>query len=303
MESRVWEYFSFFGKSNDQDKTSSSIQKKQGKKILVIDANPKHNWYKIFEGSKGPDNLPVIVEQAAWGDIQATAYSTGKINLDIRASGNPIPDSPQTRFRIFSPDIVLIRNGPLEIEADHVNLLFAFQYAQIPAVNSVNSVYQCRHRPWVFAELIKIRNRVGQDKFPLIDQYLYTSHREILATPTYPIVLKVSHAHAGYGKIKVETYKDLDDVRSVVALHKDYITAESFVKNSEYDLRIQKIGDNITVFKRVSISGNWKTNTGTSILEEIKVSERHKMWVDECTHIFGGLDIFAVGESRQQQRR
>ena len=34
-------------------------------------------------------------------------------------------------------------------------------------------------------------------------------------------------------------------------------------------------------FRRKSLSGNWKTNIGQSLLEEVPVSGHHKQWIDE----------------------
>jgi hypothetical protein len=32
--------------------------------------------------------------------------------------------------------------------------------------------------------------------------------------------------------------------------------------------------------RRKSLSGNWKTNIGQSILEEIQITDKHKTWID-----------------------
>ena len=42
------------------------------------------------------------------------------------------------------------------------------------------------------------------------------------------------------------------------------------------------------------MTGNWKTNVGQSILEEVAVQERHKNWIDAVSSIFGGLAICSL---------
>ena len=99
-----------------------------------------------------------------------------------------------------------------------------------------------------------------------------------------------------------------EDFSSVMAITSTYCTAESYIPG-EYDLRIQKvgvsgsrrrtpssivtrqltpglwcwqIGNHYRAFKRQSVSGTWKTNTGTSVVEDIEMTPQYKLWADEC---------------------
>jgi hypothetical protein len=89
----------------------------------------------------------------------------------------------------------------------------------------------------------------GPKQFPLIAQSYYAKYSNMLITPDLPFVVKVGGAHAGYGKIKITSAPLFDDVKSIVALHGDYSTAEPFV-DWDFDYRIQKIGCHVRAYVR-----------------------------------------------------
>jgi len=196
---------------------------------------------------------------------------------------------------MYKPDFLLLRNEVYSLppNGDFRNLLYGLQFAQVPSVNSLEAVHGLMERPWAFAALIKIMKRLGPDNFPLITQYYYPNHREMQFTPDFPVAVKVAHGQAGYGKMKVPDCKAFSDLASVMAMNTQYCTAEPFV-DGEYDIRIQKIGSHYRCWKRISISGEWKTNTGTSMVTPLPLTDQYKMWADEASKLFGGLDILSV---------
>jgi len=106
-------------------------------------------------------------------------------------------------------------------------------------------------------------------------------------------VFKVGHAHAGVGKLKVENASSFQDVTSLLGMYNTYCTVEPYI-DAKFDLHVQKIGTNYKALMRKSLSGNWKTNIGQSILEEIPVTEKHKIWIDAVSEMFGGLGICSL---------
>jgi len=261
--------------------------------LLVIQAD-KYDWGEIFQGVE-INGRTIKVVQRGWGDllISSQNYGGNKLIVDCRAFTKPFVKNESSKRRLtIKPDFVLIRNEVRTPHGDFRNKLIGLMYANVPSINSLSSIYMFCDRPVVMAELNRL-NAIHGDDFPIIKQEYYDCDRSMMYSYTFPCVAKVGYAHAGLGKMRIQNHHDFEDFRSVMALSKDYVTAEPFLKGT-YDLRIQKCGSTIRVFKRISMNGSWKTNTGTAHLEEIALTEDYKRWAELASTMFGGLDICTV---------
>lgn len=263
--------------------------------LLVIQVD-NYDWPEIFRGATLSDGRELRVYQAGWDKIQVTydSYSSSCLQVIITELAKCATHQTQTRGTLnIQPDFVLIRNEVRMPHFDGRGRLDGFLFADVPSVNSLQSILLQCERPAMQGQLRRL-NRLMGDEFPVPPQHFCSSSRSLMYGYTFPAIVKVGSAHAGAGKMKVEDHHQMADFRSILTMMPDeHCMVEPFIVG-EMDLRIQKIGQNYRAFSRVGISGAWKTNTGSSVMEEVEISERWKKWVDAASEMFGGLEILAV---------
>jgi hypothetical protein len=179
-----------------------------------------------------------------------------KVRCYLKRSDDP-KNASQKEDRVVEPDFVLIRNFPRTLHnVDYRNMVIGLVFSGIPSVNSCSSVLQAMDRPIVYAELLRIRERLGADKFPLINMKyhpnLMTSTQKDLFDVKFPGVVKVGSTHAGFGKMLVQNQSEYRDAESILAMTNEYYTTEELIPNIVEEIRIQKIGDHYRAYLRRS---------------------------------------------------
>jgi len=269
-------------------------------RLLVIQAD-RYCWPALFEGATLADGRAVEVLQCGWDGLKVLAEPQSREPLvcHVRAvDGDPADPSrrPVARAKLvtFKPDFVLVRNEVFTPSGDFRNQLYGLLYGGARGVNALQSLALFAERALVGAELQRLARELGVDAFPVVPQCFFAGHEEMMYTQAFPAVLKVGAAHAGLGKARVPDHHAMADMRSLLAVSGGrYATAEPFIE-AAHEFRIQKIGARVRAFKRVGVSGEWKSNTGTALIEEVAPSDAQRSWAAHASRVFGGGELEIV---------
>jgi hypothetical protein len=281
--------FNFFNSPEKGKKKGSGEDCPPPATLLIIVPKVRDDIVSVFSDERLADGRRLQVVHCTWADISVSVdCASGALRTLVDIARGPSRG-------VHRPDMCLIRAEVRGVTADldFRDTLYALMCGNIPAVNSLHSVYCFLERPVVMAELYRIQTLHGPTLFPVVRQSLFSDHRQMVYGDRFPAVVKLGHAHSGYGKMKVEDHHVMEDVRSLLSLHRSYLSVEPFI-NGGYDIRIQKIGNKFRIFKRVSLTGSWKITSGDSAMEEIEMTDTYRFWITEVSKMFNGLDICTV---------
>jgi ribosomal protein S6--L-glutamate ligase len=182
------------------------------------------------------------------------------------------------------PDGILWRVGAIKPSPKHRAALELIKMAGVPCVNSAEVLLRGFDR----LSMLGVMKECG---LPTIPFNVATDANQLknIELP-FEFVVKVGNYHGGFGKVLVQDYKRLQDIKDLLFITEDYVTVEPYIKY-ERDLRYLAIGDGVWAMSRRG--KYWKANVETTdySLEELDdelVAQTKKL------QAFLGADIVAI---------
>ncbi|EYB89576.1 hypothetical protein Y032_0230g2967 [Ancylostoma ceylanicum] len=202
--------------------------------------------------------------------------------------------SSSFRCRTFCPQAAFV--GPSATHSPQSKtILRSMIAAGIPFVNSHTSMIAFMDKNNLKKQLRKLV-LADNSRIPIIPTIHYPHFHRFHQPTTFPVVISVNEGYQGIGKIKVNSNEELCDVEGMLQIMgkgDTEVEVEPFIE-LKYDLHVQKIGNDIKTFLRRGISKNWKSNVGSSVLEQIPTNERHRQYLHAiCEHV-GRMSICSI---------
>ncbi|KAM9510781.1 synapsin-1-like [Guaruba guarouba] len=187
------------------------------------------------------------------------------------------------------PDFVLVREPPDGGSAGAPRrLLVGLHLGGVPSTDPLPALYAFAHPPYLFAQLVRLQRELGPEAFPLVPQRFCNRPRGLLTAPTFPMMVTLSPAPAGVGKVRVGSPEALGAVAGAMGEARAGALVHGVLGGTQH-LRVQRIGDE---YRALRWSGD-PTGEGAQ-MELVALSPRHRGWVDACARLFGGVDICGV---------
>uniref|UniRef100_A0A8R1I1Y2 ATP-grasp domain-containing protein n=1 Tax=Caenorhabditis japonica TaxID=281687 RepID=A0A8R1I1Y2_CAEJA len=270
-------------RSLNHDRSRGEPVMKDAKVLLVIDSHHV-DWSKYF---RNQTEFPIRVEQ---GDINEIDVMCTEKTCTVELN------QPGKDVRMFTPSAVFMGAGATRC-AQMKTITRAFIAAHVPFLNSHTSSVAFLDKNNLKKQLKKITLSDGASipMLPIVHYpHFHKFHQN--QSGTYPLVVSVNEGFQGIGKIKVNNHEELCDVEGMLQIMSKgdtEVEVQPYV-DAKYDLHVQKVGHEYKTFIRRGICKHWKSNVGSSVLEQIQTNERHKKYLKAITDHVGPMQICSI---------
>jgi ribosomal protein S6--L-glutamate ligase len=150
-------------------------------------------------------------------------------------------------------DSLLWRIGATRPQPYYRDVLELVRYANVPCVNAPHVLLHDLHR-------LTMLNDLRQCDLPVIPFAGIVG--DVLMgqiPPQLPAVIKIGSHHAGYGKMRLTSLEQWQDMMDVVVASNTYFTIEPYIDYVQ-DIRMMAVGERIWAMARKG--SRWKANAG-----------------------------------------
>jgi ribosomal protein S6--L-glutamate ligase len=190
-------------------------------------------------------------------------------------------------------DSLFWRIGAVRPFPHHREALELVRYAQVPCVNSAETLLRGFDRLNMLNEL----REIGLPVVPFTAVVGPPLMGEL--EPQLPSIIKVGSYHAGYGKMKLTTLEQWQDMVDFIFITEDYFTIEPYIDYVR-DIRCVAVGEQVWAMARNG--SRWKANSGVVETQLIAApDELYDYTLRAMRHL--GADILALDflETREGQ--
>lgn len=198
--------------------------------------------------------LVIVNGEDFWHDHFSENFDVHHVRLQtskwLLKAGKLFVYDHQKRIRV---DSIFWRIGAIQPYPHHREILELVRFSGVPCVNSAAVMLEHLNR-WTML------NRLKSLDIPVVpfDAAVGALVAPDLA-PDFPTVIKIGSYHAGYGKMRLSSLEQWQDMTDFLFATDGYFTIEPFI-DYKRDIRMLAVGDQIWALARQG--SHWKANAG-----------------------------------------
>ncbi|OAF64372.1 Synapsin III [Intoshia linei] len=242
------------------------------KKIILFISDKNFQWDTYFNTEK---------EDTFYDVIQTTIDKFWKL-VDFDKKTIQIHD------KTHCLDLIIFQIKLCLFIPKYIRLLSCVEMSKINTLNSPTATFNMSNYQWKYSHLCQIREKVTAQVFPLIKKSFSNDDKSF----KYPILLKIVHDADKIGKMVVYNSEQHAEICSTID-KEACVILEPFI-DKKWDFKLYKIGSKYKGFTRKTNDHYWNYSKCQCTLDKINITPRYKLWLNEISLLFGGLDVVCV---------